>query len=41
MSVEIYWSKANAEPEDETIDEEERLDTDEIVEHRDEEKKEG
>ena len=41
MPVEIFLSKANAEPEYETIDEEELLDTDEIVEHIEEEKKEG
>ncbi len=33
MPVEIYLSKANAEPEYETINEEELLDTDEVVEH--------
>ncbi len=33
MPVEIYLSKANAEPEYETIDEEDLLDTDEVVEH--------
>ena len=33
MPVEIYLSKANAEPEYETIPEEELLDTDEVVEH--------
>lgn len=33
MSVEIFLSKANAEPEYETIDEEDVLDTDEVVEH--------
>ena len=41
MPVEIFLSKANAEPEYETIDEEELLDTDEVVEHIEEEKKEG
>ena len=41
MPVEIFLSKANAEPEYDTIDEEELLDTDEIVEHIEEEKKEG
>ena len=41
MPVEIFLSKANAEPEYETIDEEDLLDTDEVVEHIDEEKKEG
>ena len=33
MPVEIYLSKANAEPEYENIDEEDLLDTDEVVEH--------
>ena len=33
MPVEIYLSKANAEPEYETINEEDLLDTDEVVEH--------
>ena len=33
MSVEIFLSKANAEPEYETINEEDLLDTDEVVEH--------
>lgn len=41
MPVEIFLTKANAEPEYETIDEEELLDTDEVVEHIEEEKKEG
>ena len=41
MTVEIFLSKANAEPEYETIDEEDLLDTDEVVEHIEEEKKEG
>ena len=41
MPVEISLSKANAEPEYETIDEEDLLDTDEVVEHIEEEKKEG
>ena len=41
MPVEIFLSKANAEPEYETIDEDELLDTDEVVEHIEEEKKEG
>lgn len=41
MPVEIFLSKANAEPEYETIDEEEILDTDEVVEHITEEPKEG
>ena len=41
MPVEIFLSKANAEPEYETIDEEGLLDTDEVVEHIEEEKKEG
>ena len=41
MPVEIFLSKANAEPEYETIDEEDLLDTDEVVEHIEEEKKEG
>ena len=40
MPVEIFLSKANAEPEYETIDEDDLLDTDEVVEHI-EEKKEG
>ncbi|HJA12703.1 MAG TPA: molecular chaperone HtpG [Candidatus Mediterraneibacter merdipullorum] len=40
MPVEIFLSKANAEPEYETIDEDELLDTDEVVEHIEEEKKE-
>ncbi len=41
MPVEIFLSKANAEPEYETIDEEELLETDEVVEHITEEVKEG
>lgn len=41
MPVEIFLSKANAEPVYETIDEEEVLDTDEVVEHITEEPKEG
>ncbi len=41
MPVEIFLSKANAEPEYETIDEEDILDTDEVVEHITEEPKEG
>lgn len=41
MSVEIFLSKANAEPEYETIDEADVLDTDEVVEHITEEPKEG
>ena len=41
MPVEIFLSKANAEPEYETIDEEDVLDTDEVVEHITEEAKEG
>ena len=41
MPVEIFLSKTNAEPEYETIDEEDLLDTDEVVEHIEEEKKEG
>ena len=41
MPVEIFLSKANVEPEYETIDEEDLLDTDEVVEHIEEEKKEG
>ena len=41
MPVEIFLSKANAEPEYETIDEDDLLDTDEAVEHIEEEKKEG
>ena len=40
MPVEIFLSKANAEPEYETIKEEDLLDTDEVVEHIEEEKKE-
>ena len=41
MPVEIFLSKANAEPEYETIDEADVLDTDEVVEHITEEQKEG
>ena len=41
MPIEIFLSKANAEPEYETIKEEDLLDTDEVVEHIEEEKKEG
>ena len=41
MPVEIFLSKANAEPEYETINEDEVLDTDEVVEHITEEPKEG
>ena len=41
MPVEIFLSKANAEPEYETIDEANVLDTDEVVEHITEEPKEG
>ena len=41
MPVEIFLSKANAETEYETIDEEDILDTDEVVEHITEEAKEG
>ena len=41
MPVEIFLSKANAEPEYETIDEADVLDTDEVVEHSTEEPKEG
>ena len=41
MPVEIFLSKANAEPEYETIDEADVLDTDEVVEHITEEPKEG
>ena len=41
MPVEIFLSKANAEPEYETIDEDDVLDTDEVVEHITEEVKEG
>lgn len=41
MPVEIFLSKANAEPEYETIDEDDVLDTDEVIEHITEEKKEG
>ncbi len=41
MPVEIFLSKANAEPEYETIDEADVLDTDEVVEHITEELKEG
>ena len=39
MPVEIFLSKANAQPEYETIDEEDVLDTDEVVEHITEEVK--
>ncbi|MDD2980850.1 MAG: molecular chaperone HtpG [Hespellia sp.] len=41
MPVEIFLTKANAEPEYETIDEADVLDTDEVVEHITEEPKEG
>ena len=41
MPVENFLSKANAEPEYETIDEADVLDTDEVVEHITEEPKEG
>ena len=41
MPVEIFLSKANVEPEYETIDEADVLDTDEVVEHITEEPKEG
>ena len=41
MPVEIFLSKANAQPEYETIDEEDVLDTDEVVEHITEEVKAG
>ena len=41
MPVEIFLSKANAEPEYDTIDEDDVLDTDEVVEHITEEPKEG
>lgn len=41
MPVEIFLSKANAEPEYETIGEADVLDTDEVVEHITEEPKEG
>ena len=41
MPVEIFLSKANAEPEYETIDEADVLDTDEVVEHITEGPKEG
>ena len=41
MPVEIFLSKANAEPEYETIDEADVLETDEVVEHITEEPKEG
>ncbi len=41
MSVEIYLTKENAEPEYETIDEEEVLDTDEVIEHITEEPEEN
>ncbi len=41
MPVEIFLSKANAEPEYETIDEADVLESDEVVEHITEEPKEG
>ena len=41
MPVEIFLSKANAEPEYDTIDEADALDTDTVVEHITEEPKEG
>ena len=41
MPVEIFLSKANAEPEYETIDEADVLETDKVVEHITEEPKEG
>lgn len=41
MPVEIFLTKENAEPEYETIDEADVLDTDEVVEHITEEPKEG
>lgn len=41
MPTEIFLSKANAEPEYDTIDEEDVLDTDTVVEHITEEPKEG
>ena len=41
MPVEIFLAKENAEPEYETIDEEDVLDTDEVIEHITEEVKEG
>ena len=41
MPVEIFLAKENAEPEYETIDEDDVLDTDEVVEHITEEVKEG
>ena len=41
MPVEIFLAKENVEPEYETIDEEDVLDTDEVVEHIREEVKEG
>ena len=41
MPVEIFLSKANAEPEYDTIDEDDVLETDEVVEHITEEPKEG
>lgn len=41
MPVEIFLSKANAEPEYETIDEEDVLETDEVIEHITEEPKEN
>ncbi len=41
MPVEIFLSRANAEPEYDTIDEADVLDTDTVVEHITEEPKEG
>ena len=41
MPIEIFLSKANAEPEYDTIDEDDVLDTDTVVEHITEEPKEG
>ena len=41
MPTEIFLSKANAEPEYDTIDEDDVLDTDTVVEHITEEQKEG
>ena len=41
MPTEIFLSKANAEPEYDTIDEDDVLDTDTVVEHITEEPKEG
>ena len=41
MPTEIFLSKANAEPEYDTIDEDDALDTDTVVEHITEEPKEG